>query len=266
VGGGELRRSTVLRCAFVLASAVLTGCSTLPGNSETDRIARVVADAISYPRQQSAAGYATAALATAAAKDGLLQVVKIEESDADELTDPLGRLIFLVHLEGSGSGFSRVEPVTACYQATFNYYGIIDKPSRTGCPPNPVPVMPATTAPKPVVTIPEGSDAVVKQVLQDAPPAPDAQSIRGRLVDALPGAGTNPVTGLTDVVATPEVATRGGDIGVALFGPESRSCLLGARVGGEALVWRPSRIQVQPGELSCDPQTALAKLGIHPPH
>lgn len=199
----------------MLAAAVLTGCSTLPGNSETD---------------------------------------------------PLGRLIFLVHLEGSGSGFSRVEPVTACYQATFSYYGIIGKLSRTGCPPNPVPVMPATTAPKPVVTVPDGSDAVVKQVLRDAPAAPDVGRIRSRLVDALPEAGSNPVTGLTDVVATPEVATTGGDIGVALFEPESRSCLLGARVGGEVLVWRPSRAQMQPGELSCDPQTALAGLGIHPPH
>jgi hypothetical protein len=72
-GRAELGRSTVLCCAFLLTSAVLTGCSTPPGNSETDRIARVVADAISYPRQQSAAGYATAALATRAARDGRLQ-------------------------------------------------------------------------------------------------------------------------------------------------------------------------------------------------
>ena len=57
------------------------------------------------------------------------------------------------------------------------------------------------------------------------------------------------------------MATDGADLGVALSEPDDRSCLLGARTGGKVLVWRPSRVQLQPGELSCDPGTALAGQG-----
>jgi hypothetical protein len=63
----------------------------------------------------------------------------------------------------------------------------------------------------------------------------------------------------------PEIAIPdGADAGVALWERDGRGCLLGARVGGQVLVRRPSRVQLQPGELSCDPQTALARQGIHP--
>jgi hypothetical protein len=64
----------------------------------------------------------------------------------------------------------------------------------------------------------------------------------------------------------PEVrmATQGSDAGVSVRGEDA--CLLGSRIEGEVLVWRPSRVQVQPGELSCDPATALGRMGIDPPH
>jgi hypothetical protein len=60
------------------------------------------------------------------------------------------------------------------------------------------------------------------------------------------------------------VATDGTNIGVALAAPDH--CLLGARIDGKVQVWRPSRVQVQPGELSCAPETALARQGMRPPH
>ncbi len=56
----------------------------------------------------------------------------------------------------------------------------------------------------------------------------------------------------------------GADLGISVRGDDG--CLLGSRVDGTALVWRPSWVQVQPGELSCDPATALGRLGIDPPH
>jgi hypothetical protein len=115
--------------------AVLTAaCSTSAGSRETDRIARVVSDAISFPRQETAAGYAEAAAATSAGQDGRLTVIDVEELDAEELDDPLGRLVFLVHVEGEQGAVVSTEPVTACYRAEFNYYGVIDDPDRIDCP------------------------------------------------------------------------------------------------------------------------------------
>jgi hypothetical protein len=92
-----------------------------------------VADAISHPRQESAAGYAEAAGATAAGQDGRLTVIEVEELDAEELLDPLGRLVFLVHVDGEQGAIFSEEPVTACYEAEFNYYGVIEEPDRIDC-------------------------------------------------------------------------------------------------------------------------------------
>jgi hypothetical protein len=112
----------------------MASCSRPEGSDETDRIATVVADAISFPRQESAAGYADAAAATNAGEDGRLSVIGVEELDAEELEDPLGRLVFLVHLDGEQGAIFSTEPVTACYRAEFNYYGVIDDPARIDCP------------------------------------------------------------------------------------------------------------------------------------
>jgi hypothetical protein len=53
---------------------------------------------------------------------------------------------------------------------------------------------------------------------------------------------------------------------VALWEPEDRGCLLGARIGGEVIVGRPGRVQLQPGEAGCDAQAALALPRLRPPH
>src|SRR5215213_1083665 len=154
-------RPAVLTLAGVLAlAAVVAGCSRPPRNGETDRIAKVVADAISYPRQSSAAGFARAALATRAGQDGRLRVVAIEELPADDPRDPqdpLARLVFLVHLEASEGEFT-TEPVTACYEARFNYDGIMGSPRRIACPPGATPVTPPPAEPEPEIAIPDGAD------------------------------------------------------------------------------------------------------------
>lgn len=243
--------------------AIATGCSgaLAPGNAETDRVAKVVSDAISYPRQESAAGYARAALATRAGQDGRLRVVAIEELKADELGDPLGRLVFLIHLEGSEAGWTTSPPVTACYKAEFSFYGVIDSPRRMVCPQNASPVTPPPTQSTPQIAIPDGVDEVVEQVLTAATPTPRAEAIRGALAEALSRASPDTLPGGRPLPPTPQVATDGTSIGVALAAPDNHSCLLGARIDGKVLVWRPSRVQVQPGELSCAPGTALARQG-----
>jgi hypothetical protein len=248
--------------------AVAAGCSgaLAPGNAETDRIASVVSDAISHPRQESAAGYARAALATRAGQDGRLRVIEIEELQADERGDPFGRLVFLIHLEGSEAGWTISRPVTACYRAEFGFYGVIGGPRRMVCPPDPTPITPPSTRPTPEIAIPDGADEVVEQVLTAAAPTPRADDIRGALGAALSRTSPDTLPGRRPLPPTPQVATDGSDIGVALAEPDDHSCLLGARIDGTVLVWRPSRVQVQPGELSCEPGTALARQGMRPPH
>lgn len=253
------------RTGFLSLSAVLlvVGCGSAPllapGNEETDRIAQVVSDAISYPRQDSAMGYARAAAATTAGQDGRLAVVEVTELTAEDLSDPFAELTFLVHLEGSTSGFTETDPVTACYHAGFGSYGLVSSPRRTDCPEGASPVeVPALPQEPPGTDIPEGSDRVLRAELHRSPAAPQAARVEAALAAALARYGHN--TQPPSVA----VAVDGADIGVSVRGDDD--CLLGARTAGKVTVWSPSDVQLQPGELSCDPPTALAGWGQDAPH
>jgi hypothetical protein len=256
-------RPAVLTLAGVLALAA-PGCSRPPGSAETDRIAEVVADAISYPRQTSATGLARAALATRAGQDGRLRLVAIEELHAVGPQDPMARLVFLVHLQGSEGAFTTEPAVTACYEARFNSDGIIGSPRRIACPRGASPVTPPPATPEPEIAIPDGADELVERVLAAAGRRPDAEEVRASVQEGLRKAAAGDPAGREPPL--PQVSTDGADVGVAMLEPDGRACLLGARVGGQVLVWRPSRVQLQPGELSCDPGTALARQGTRPPH
>ncbi len=105
-----------------------------PGDHHTDRMARTFAQTVAYPHQDSARGYARAALDTTAGEQGKVVVLEMNEIPADELIDPLGELVFAVHDEGSSAGLFETEAVTACYRVLFNYYGAIGSPWRTACP------------------------------------------------------------------------------------------------------------------------------------
>ena len=248
--------------ALTPALLLLTGCGTpgllLPGNAETDRIAETVTVAISWPRQDSAMAYARAASETTAGEDGRLAVVGVEELETEERGDPFARLMYRVYLEGSTSGWTETAPVTACYHADFGFDGVIDMPRRTRCPGNaePLKIPPAPeTAPAPAVA--PGSEGIVRKKLAAPPVRPEAAALRSTLERALPVMGDQ---------AAPEVevVAAGADVGVAVRGQDE--CVLGARVGDAVQVWRPSDVQLQPGELTCDPETALHQLGQRPPH
>lgn len=233
---------------------VATGCggsgpttADLPGTTETRRIVETVATATGTPRQESAMDYARAAAATRAGSDGRLLVVAVEEREARELIDPLGLLVFRVQADA-----------TACYEADFSWYGVIDSPREVACDPEAQPVeIPPAPPPEPLPDVPVGADAVVRSHLQRLGARPDVAGLESGLVAALPARPG----ALSPVV---EVRASGPDVGVALRG--EGDCLLGARVAGKVEVWRPSDVQVQPGELSCDGATALARLGQTPTH
>jgi hypothetical protein len=255
---------------LALGGLVLTGglgaCSSAPGNRETDRIAKTVATAISWPRRESANALALAAVDTRAGQDGRLTVIEAEDLEAEKLTDPLARLVFRVHLESEGSGFGSRKPITACYSARFSYYGIIDEPARIDCPAGAPAVVPTTPPPTPDVEIPANADRILKHLLAGLPAALDADDIRRGIARALPSTGVNAQTGLRDLPPVIEADVFGSDVGVALWDPVERSCLMGARLDGVVTVWRPAKVYMQPGELGCDPGVAHGLGGLHPPH
>jgi hypothetical protein len=265
-----MRRRPLRHLASGLALiCVVASCSTSlgnPGNAETDRIAATVATAISFPRQTSADGFVRAALATRAGGDGRLMVIEAEELHARQLVEPLGRLVFRVHL-ASSAGFSLSEPVTACYQAMFSFYGVIGSPHRISCPAGATPIAPTPIPPTAPVVLPTGSDGALEKLLAALPPAPSATDVKARVTAGLPAPGTDATTGLPDVTPTVESAVNGADVGVSLWAPFDRSCLLGARIGGQVTVWSPRRPSLHAGDLPpCDPQSALQLFGVIQPH
>lgn len=252
-----MRRSALLGAALLLLAGCQDDAADLPGNDETDRIAQVVSDAISYPRQETAMDYARAAAETTAGQDGRLAVIDVEELDAGDRTEPFVRLTYRIHLEPQNAGWISDEPVTACYVAELGFEGLADSPERVSCPQRarPVPIPPRT--PEPVAMVPDGFDRVVRRSLSTTGEMPDTELLRRRIRTALRGA-TGPPLPRVDVTAD------GSDVGLAVSGDDE--CLLGARVDGEVEVWSPAAVQLQPGELTCDAGTALSQQGQRPPH
>jgi len=241
--------------------AVLASCATSPGNAETDRIAATVARAISSPRQSSANGLVRAALATHAAQASRLTVVEAEELHADKVADPFARLVFQVHLAASGTGFSSTEPITACYKVLFNYYGVIGSPQPISCPVGATAVVPAPVPPQAQAVIPQNFDSTLTGLLAALPATPTAEEVAAAVQRGLPAPGVDPNTGIQDLQPTVKSVVNGTDLGISLRAPSTRDCLLGTRIGGKVQVGRPSRTRMEPGELSCDPQTALSLAG-----
>ncbi|WP_051277401.1 hypothetical protein [Marmoricola sp. URHB0036] len=238
----------LLGCVLMLGGVSACAIGGPPRADETDPIAQIVALAIDFPRQDDATGYARAAASTRAGQDGRLAVVQVGEK----------HIVVRVHLEAyddttSFSFVDRYEPeVFTCYDFEVGVSGV-SAPERRSCPAGAAPVH--LPPPPPETEIPVGADGVVRSVLRHASSEADAVAAVRR--------GLRPPTA---GALAPEVraAVHGADIGISVRGDDG--CLLGSRVGGKALVWRPSWVQVQPGELSCDPATALGRLGIDPPH
>lgn len=248
------RPTTVVAAGALLLLLGACAWSRPAGTGETDRIARVVADAISFPRQRTAAGLVRAASGRSAG----VTVVEARELDARTGEDPLAHLVLRVHLDARpASGFTSGSPaVTACYDAEFNRYGVIGAPERRTCP---VGARAVTVPPAPLTPqVPVGSDAALRSVLGRLPSGSTAKQVASAVRRGLPAAAPRTLD--------PEVGAvlDGRRVGVSVRGVDD--CLLGVRREAGVLVWRPSRVQVQPGELSCDPLTALALDGTRSPH
>lgn len=258
----RVRRWALLAPLVVLA---LSSCAAPPGNAQTDQAAAEAARRISFPRQHSADALVRAAVGTSGSQGGF-SVVQAKDLDAHDLSDPLARLVFRVHQPGGLSGFVRSDPVTACYEVMFNWYGVKGSPRRIDCPSRVTAILPTPLPPTAGVVIPTGFDATLRKLLTSLPTGLTGEQVEGRVISALPDPHIDAVTGLQVLPPSVAAGLDGADVGVSVWEADDRHCLLGARIAGHVTVWRPSRVQLQPGELTCDPQTALALAGLHPPH
>ncbi|MFG1645536.1 hypothetical protein ACGFMK_35085 [Amycolatopsis sp. NPDC049252] len=245
--------------------AGLVACA--PGDSQTDETAQRIADAIDSPPQTSAANYARRAVEAAHGSSEAFAVVEMHDSTSDDLDAATAHLVFRVYHPGTQDELFPQEPVTACYTVGFNFRGLVDAPRRTDCPANATPLDPP---PIPVWEVPEGSDPALQSVLTSLPASVTDQDVSAALSRSMPSPPLDPETQTRGRPPVQDVAVRGNDVGVAYRAGDRSTggidCLLGSRVGGSTLVWRPSWAQVQPGELTCTAETALDRQGITPPH
>lgn len=258
----------LLGCLGGLTVVVTLGsCAMAAGNASTDQEAETMVHRLSFPRQKSADGLVRAAVGTSAGTNsGNSIVVEAEDLHADKTGDPIARLVFRFHHEGSQSGFITSDPITACYEAEFSFYGVIGKAHRISCPEGAKEIVPTPIPPRPKAVIPAGFEDPLKKVLETLPAAPTAAEVKALVARALPVPVLDPESGLRNLPPAFDTAVKGTDVGISLQGDSNEDCLLGARVAGKVIAGRPSRIQLQPGELTCDPQTALQLPGIRPPH
>lgn len=251
---------------FVLCVVSLVACA--PGDTETDRVAKQVAAQIDSPPQTSAAGYARKALETDLGRSPDFAVVEMRDTPSDDLKAATVHLVFRVHHDGSQDGWSSRKPVTACYDVGFNFRGWVSGPGRRDCPAGAAPVNPP---PIPRWEVPEGADPALQSVLTGLPASVTENDVLAALARSMPAPRSfNPDTQTADRAPQQDVALRGADVGVAYRAGDRSTggidCLLGSRVKGATLVWRPSWAQVQPGELPCTAETALDRQGTTPPH
>lgn len=254
---------TALAQGLIALVVLASGCSisgtvgkpTDPRETEALRIVTVVSSAISWPRQDSADGYARAAQETRAGQDGRLRVIEASPRDnGGDLLKPIAHLVYLIELSVDASEFGGSLAETPnnsfCFGQDYDVYGTSGEPQRLPCPADPTDVTPPPAPPE--VVIGSGADAVVERVLRSDPTAEQAAA-RVRAVLVRMAAKSDPVTAPPAV----EAKAEGQVLALAVRGAPGH-CLLGRRTGSKVEVWYLSRMEAMPGELGCTPEVALA--------
>src|SRR6185295_13667428 len=192
-----------LRHAVVTAGAavLLTACAE--GDAETDRQSHTLADAISYPHQADAAGFARAALATRLGQSPTFSLLEITDLPHKDRKDAYARLVW--RIRGNAD---------ACYRVEFNYYEPSSGPSRITCPDHAVAITPP---PLPDRHIPPEFTPALESVLRNLGPTPLRQDVEAALAKGLPTPKVNPTTGLAGIPPEVSVQVNETGVGVALF-------------------------------------------------
>jgi hypothetical protein len=244
--------SSALVATLILVGA--TACSVDPQAQEARRVADTLGLAVAYPAQDSAAGFASAIQSTTAGQTGSVEVLDAVDLTADTPQDPLARITILVHVAES-EGFTTTPAADFCFNLVFNQFEVLER-NQVDCPDHPEPLPPIQQPPHDVVPI--GSDKAVRRVLRGLPSSPLIEQVTAEVAQALPAPGADPHSGLANKPPTVLAAVEGSDVGVAVWALDSRTCLIGTRIGGLIEIGFLSHDFVAPGESTCDGATALS--------
>jgi hypothetical protein len=240
---------TLLGAGLLLASCGIF--ESVLGDAETDRQSTTLSDAISYPRQSDAAGFARAALATSLGRSDSFSVLEARDLDHSAAEDPFAHLVWRIH-RAAGTGWDTTPAFDACYAVEFNYYGTTSL-DRTTCPANAVAITPA---PLPRRDIPSDFVPALETLLGKLPATPSDADVRAALATGLPAPRVDPETHLAAIPPESAFQVKGPDVGVALF-TRTGDCMMGHRLHGTVKVWSLNgRDQMQ--EKPCGAEAALA--------
>jgi hypothetical protein len=250
-----LRRSLPAVAVVALTSGV-AGCgaagTSATGTSATDRQADVLADAIAYPRQHDAVGFARAALATTLGRSGTLAILEASDLDPGSATDPAALLVIRIHVPAhvsEGFGDESTAPFDACYRIQYELpsSALAGDPERLDCPAGAVPVTPAPPPPAP--DLPPHASVLLARVLRSLPPSPTEAAAEAALRSVF-----SPEVRVDALVQHGQVAVAAG-VGSA----EQIRCRVAVRIRDRVHRVLPQPESLLPGEVGCS--AALAFLG-----
>ena len=250
-------------CVLVV-TGLLAGCAPGAASAQGSRASQMVGEvvtSVSGDRSRDINGFARSAAASIdgdGSVRGRVDLVAIEESEPASLGDPFGTLTFRVQLPEDDSGYTLERAFDACFTVEFDYYGVSDERiwesssylREQACPADvAVLVPPIDTSIRYVVAA--NAEAAAMGVLSDETAAvEDADGITARILALLEVSA-----GGYEQVAPPTVIVDDGDVGVAMGAADD--CVLVSRVDGVVSRVMPAPILLQPGELGCQPGTAL---------
>lgn len=259
-----MRRGTGAVGSVAIVGAIsvilLTGCAG-PGTDATREAVHLGVRAIPVTTSDDMDDFAIAA--SRVNRGGTL--IDVEVVEGAERGDVIGVLHYQIAVpRAEFMGAQTGEQRYACYSVDFDFWGPRGDFSHDNylheypCPAEgPIPAIDLETdigKETRIVPASNAADAAI-EVLQQLPGEPGDPAPIGEAIAALfaPSASTSwlPVEN-----APPRVVVNGNDVGVAIG--DENECVLVARVGGVTEQKAIAPVKLQPGELGCAPESALA--------